>query len=73
HHTQMKKLLLIVIILAAWVVSCGPSEQERAARQLENEQKINKKVDEIMQKLEASSSKPEPMRADTLADSNSAL
>lgn len=52
----MKKLLAIATLFSIILVlpACGASEEEKKAEQQENEAIINEKVNEIMQKLEAS-------------------
>lgn len=68
----MKKLLLsFAIIGLVSLVSCGASDEEKKAMQEANEEIVDEKVDEIMQKLEASSSEQE-MVADSAASSEEA-
>ena len=48
----MKKLLLLSAILAITAIACGPSEEEQAKAQAENAATVDRKVNEIMEKLE---------------------
>lgn len=68
----MKKLLLICAVLAITVIACGPSDEEKAKAQAENAATVDRKVNEIMEKLEkeAKVAEPEVMENDsTAADS----
>ena len=48
----MKNLLLICAVLSITVIACGPSEEEKAKAQAENAATVDRKVNEIMEKLE---------------------
>lgn len=68
----MKNLLLIFAVLSITVIACGPSDEEKAKAQAENAATVDRKVNEIMQKLEkeAKATEPEVMEVDsTAADS----
>jgi hypothetical protein len=64
----MKNLLPILALLAVLISACGPSSEEKAAAQEENEAMVNDKVNEIMQDLEqsASESNDSTSQADTV-------
>ena len=63
----MKKLLLIFAVLAITVIACGPSDEEKAKAQAENAATVDRKVNEIMEKLEkeAQEAEPEVMESDS--------
>ena len=62
------KNLLFAASLLIWIASgCGMSEEEKQAKQQENEAKVNEKVDKIMQDLEATSMEAERAAEDTSA------
>lgn len=68
----MKKLLAIATLFSLTIVmpACGQSEEEKKAEQEKNEAIINEKVNEIMQKLEASAAQDS---ATTPTDSASSM
>ncbi|MDP4934534.1 MAG: hypothetical protein NWR30_07480 [Salibacteraceae bacterium] len=65
----MKKLLLLSAILAITAIACGPSAEEQAKAQAENAATVDRKVNEIMEKLEkeAKAAEPEVMESDSAA------
>jgi hypothetical protein len=65
----MKKLLLLSAILAITAIACGPSAEEKAKAQAENAATVDRKVNEIMEKLEkeAQVAEPEVMENDSAA------
>ncbi|MDP4763089.1 MAG: hypothetical protein NWR97_05475 [Salibacteraceae bacterium] len=65
----MKKLLLLSAILAITAIACGPSAEEQAKAQAENAATVDRKVNEIMEKLEkeAKAAEPEVMENDSAA------
>ena len=48
----MKKLFRSAVILSVILAACGPTAEEKAAAQAENEALVNEKIDEIMQNME---------------------
>ena len=50
----MKKLLLILPIVLLTISACGPSDEEKAKIQQEYQEQVDRKVNEIMEKLEES-------------------
>ena len=48
----MKNLLLISALLSIGCVACGPNDEEKARIQQENAEMVDRKVNEIMEKLE---------------------
>ncbi|MEQ9186714.1 MAG: hypothetical protein RLP15_03205 [Cryomorphaceae bacterium] len=68
----MKKLLLTISAIAFIAVACGPSEEERAKAQAENEKAVNEKVDALLKSMSADTAAP-AVENDTMStDSTSA-
>lgn len=64
----MKKLLLYSLFLSITVLSCGPSEEERAKQQAENAVIVDRKVNELMKSFESQNSEVEtPVVSDSIA------
>lgn len=65
----MKKLLLAMSAIAFIAVACGPSEEERAKAQAENEKAVNEKVDALLKSMSTDTAAPAVEKDTTKADS----